>query len=250
MNYPNIIIRKGSTNKSAVKEIQKALNKVGVGPLDVDGDFGPKTERAVKLFQTRFDDLLGNRLVVDGNVGPVTWSALFNQILVVETPVFNPFSSKVLSIAVSQIGVLESPRGSNKGPEVNAYLASTGLNGGHPWCMAFVYWCVQEASKQTQITNPLFRTAHVLTQWNKTIPTNRLLRESAMERLDLIVPGSIFIMDYGRGLGHTGFVEKIQGNILTTIEGNTNQGGSREGIGVFRRTNRAVREINKGFILL
>jgi hypothetical protein len=33
-----------------------------------------------------------------------------------------------------------------------------------------------------------------------------------------------------------------------TIEGNTNEGGGREGIGVFRRNRRKVRGINKGFI--
>lgn len=35
-----------------------------------DGDFGPKTEAAVKAFQKK------NGLVVDGKVGPYTWAAL------------------------------------------------------------------------------------------------------------------------------------------------------------------------------
>ena len=40
-----MIIKLGSTNKEQVKEIQEALN------IWVDGDFGPKTEAAVKQFQ-------------------------------------------------------------------------------------------------------------------------------------------------------------------------------------------------------
>jgi len=55
-------------------------------------------------------------------------------------------------------------------------------------------------------------------------------------------------MAYGGGLGHTGIVEKVNGGFLTTIEGNTNDGGSREGIGVFRRTGRKIKDINKGFL--
>lgn len=54
---------------SAVKELQTALNARGAG-LAVDGDFGPKTDAAVRAFQKT------NSLVVDGIVGPKTWAAL------------------------------------------------------------------------------------------------------------------------------------------------------------------------------
>ena len=37
-------------------------------------------------------------------------------------------------------------------------------------------------------------------------------------------------MDFGKGLGHTGLVYKIDENFIYTIEGNTNDSGSREGI--------------------
>ena len=58
----------------------------------------------------------------------------------------------------------------------------------------------------------------------------------------------IFIIGTSSGKGHTGLVEKISGSLLTTIEGNTNDNGSREGIGVFRRTSRQIADINRGFI--
>ena len=35
---------------------------------------------------------------------------------------------------------------------------------------------------------------------------------------------------------------------LNTLEGNTNEGGSREGVGVFRRNGRKIVTINRGFI--
>jgi hypothetical protein len=54
--------------------------------------------------------------------------------------------------------------------------------------------------------------------------------------------------DRDQGTGHTGLVERVLGGRLVTIEGNTNGGGSREGIGVFRRNRRTVWSINRGFI--
>lgn len=48
---------------------------------------------------------------------------------------------KALDYAVKEIGVKESPPGSNWGPRVSQYLKSAGSNGPEPWCMAFVHWC-------------------------------------------------------------------------------------------------------------
>lgn len=101
--------------------------------------------------------------------------------------------------------------------------------------MAFVYWCVENSSVQ----NRLVKTGGVLKQWNEVDPTLK----SSSPRV-----GDIFIMDFGRGLGHTGFVENIEGDTIHTIEGNTNDTGSREGYEVCRR----YRKISacKGFIHL
>lgn len=56
-----------------VRAVQDALNfhVRRAGPLAVDGQFGPKTEARVRMFQT------SNRLQVDGHVGPRTEGALF-----------------------------------------------------------------------------------------------------------------------------------------------------------------------------
>jgi lysozyme family protein len=64
------IIKKGSKGES-VKWLQYELNKRGY-KLSVDGDFGTKTEAAVKDFQSK------NKLVVDGIVGKNTIRSLTN----------------------------------------------------------------------------------------------------------------------------------------------------------------------------
>jgi len=61
----------GSSGDS-VRQLQTSLNRFGYG-LDVDGGFGPKTEAAVRDYQTR------NNLQVDGVVGSETWSSLSND---------------------------------------------------------------------------------------------------------------------------------------------------------------------------
>ncbi|HYE59075.1 MAG TPA: CHAP domain-containing protein, partial [Rhodothermales bacterium] len=48
-------------------------------------------------------------------------------------------------------------------------------------------------------------------------------------------PGAIFFHDSGAGLGHCGIVEHVDGDLVTTVEGNSDDGGSREGDGVVRR---------------
>ena len=131
---------------------------------------------------------------------------------------------KALRIALGEIGVEEHPKGSNSGPRVNEYLKSIGLDGGYPWCMAFVYFCFNEAAKELEIKNPLVKTGGVMAHYRKA--SNRSKDPEA---------GDIFIMDYGKGMGHTGIVEWVGHEEIHTIEGNTNDEGSREGYEVCRR---------------
>jgi hypothetical protein len=145
-------------------------------------------------------------------------------------------SALALKKAQSQIGVQEIPKNSNAGPAVEKFLKSVGLGKGYAWCMAFVYWSVKEATTELNLSNPLTKTAGVINMWNSE-PDLRVTTPQA---------GDIFIMDFGKGVGHTGFVEKVAGLIVYTIEGNTNDEGSREGYEVCRRT-RKIAGI-KGFL--
>ena len=143
-----------------------------------------------------------------------------------------------LSIARSQNGVQEQPKNSNAGEAVEKYLKSVGLGKGFAWCMAFVYWSVKSASTQLNVENPLIKTGGVLKMWND----KKELRVTTPQ------PGDIFIMDFGKGVGHAGFVIALLPNgKLHTIEGNTNDEGSREGYEVAERKDRKVSSM-KGFL--
>lgn len=248
MKYPNRVIKKGETNVSIVKAVQNRLNEVGCGPLNGTGVFGDKTVAAVKLFQSTRRDSKDNPLEIDGKVGAITWELLFDlpqAVVVADTPA-NDFLKEAVKVAISQLGVMEDPLGSNSGPKVNEYLASTDLGPGFFWCAAFVYWCFNKAAGNLGRKNPVFKTAGCLAHWNNT-KGKKITTEAALNNPALIKPGHIFIMSHGGGAGHTGIVEKVEGGFIHTIEGNSNNSGSRNGIGVFR-IQRKIASINKGFI--
>jgi len=65
-----VVLAKGAKG-IAVEKLQRALNAAGAKPaVVVDGDFGDRTDKAVRAFQR------AKKLVVDGKVGPATWEAL------------------------------------------------------------------------------------------------------------------------------------------------------------------------------
>lgn len=134
--FPGRIIKSGEPDEQIIKSIQKRLNQVGCGPIEEDGFFLNETKKAVKLFQARFPDANGNPLKVDGEVGSITWSALFGSAAVPSNT--SPSSSLIKSViefANTQIGVLESPLGSNRGKQVDEYLRAVGLD---PKMVAFL----------------------------------------------------------------------------------------------------------------
>lgn len=252
MNYPNRVVKKGEADTAIVTAIQDQLNTTGCGPITVNGIFDDNTVSAVKLFQTRHTDVAGTPLKADGQLGPISWAVLFGSVNVsVDNEAPSQLLVKVLEIAASQIGVIESPPSSNRGPQVDVYLRTVGLNpeGQHySWCAAFVYWCFQQAVNELHLPkNPLVKTAGCLDHWSRaTCP--KITKQAAIKDPSLIKPGFIFIIDHGNGAGHTGLVESSQGGLLTTIEGNTNQQLSSNGYGVFRLNRRKIVDITKGFL--
>lgn len=149
-----------------------------------------------------------------------------------------------LKIAIQRLGIREIRH--NRGPEIDEWISRLGLKpeGAHPWCAAFVYDVVACAAKEVGCDNPLSPTAKVSRMWRRA-PVKLLHR----------VPytGSVFchLTDLGDldSSGHCGFVEHVTGDHVCTVEGNTNELGSREGDKVARQIRR-MSYVNLGFIRL
>jgi hypothetical protein len=133
--------------------------------------------------------------------------------------------SGLILAAQKDIGVEEHPRGSNRGGRVEAMLALTGLDGGYPWCAAAVCaWGLAALGKKWPLPH--------------TADCDTLL--AAGRRLGIIhaspQAGDVFLrMRTASDAVHTGIVTSAESGFWRSIEGNTNDGGSRDGYGVFAR---------------
>lgn len=158
-----------------------------------------------------------------------------------------PIQERTLHVARSQVGVQEVPKGSNWGKVVRTYLALAGWKSPAAWCAAFAAWCIVLAGGKKSLlwTAGLASTFRLYDWANKN---GRLFHTP--ER------GDLFVWSSAKG-GHTGFVVEVyetRGVIhIRTIEGNTNDEGSREGYEVCERR-RSIREIQSyprwGFVRL
>lgn len=137
-----------------------------------------------------------------------------------------PPNEKALVFASTLVGEKES--GKNSGPFVMKVLASIGLGTGFPWCAAFVSYCLGKVGYKIGPTSGRGR-VRSWAAWAKS--SGRLIHYSEVRR------GDLFFWLNADKTGHIGFVTGTAGNgSFKTIEGNTDDGGSREGDGTYRRT--------------
>ncbi len=256
-HYPGYYLERGIENDNNVEIVQRRLRDLNIEPGPIDGDFGELTEHGVRLFQARSADETGAPLEIDGIVGPKTWAAMFTpgttSVPDTPPPPAASLAAALLDIAGEQVGVREQPLGSNRGPEVDAYIRAVGLDpsqDSYPWCMCFVYWCHKQATEQLNAPNRVPKSGSVHGAWGQSHdkPGVTLVTASAAQRNPALVkPGMVFFIDTGHSHGHVGIVADNVNGLLETIEGNTNDNGGREGVGVFRRTRRRIEHINLGF---
>lgn len=257
MRYPGRHVKVGEADPTIVAAVKLALNRKlvlkGKHRLDTkDPSFDIATRCATKHFQVIHGDPLGRTLRKDGVLDAQTWAAMFGTGSVASSSATaNRLLDEVLRVAADQekLVVREAPPYSNRGPEVDKYLQSTGTPPGNPWCCAFVYWCFREAAQGLGVPNPMYRTASCVALWH-SVPAHggqRLPILRAKADPSAVGNGMIFVIEHGDGTGHVGLVESFEAGTLTTLEGNTNPSGGAAGYGLFR-LQRPLTEINTGFI--
>lgn len=248
-DYPGHIVQIGEADRAIVRTIAKQLAANGYALSSPDGVFDDAYASVVKTFQAQNVDASTRPLHADGKVGPLTWGALFPP---PAPPPATGLAGAALAIAKTQVGVMEVPPGSNAGPQVNSYLASVGLGPGYSWCMSFVHWCFDRAAADQGVADPFPRTGGCLDAWARVSaadPSKIVTAAAAQADPGLVRPGMVFVLDHGGGQGHTGFVSGQAGGALQTVEGNSNDNGSANGVGVFALNRRSVMEPDlKGFL--
>lgn len=136
-------------------------------------------------------------------------------------------ANDILRVARGEIGVTESPAGSNR----QKYGAAYGMNG-VPWCVIFCWWCFREAG-----ASALFYGG------GKTASCSQYIawaKKAGQWVTGDYKPGDLVFFDFnpkaGDGVDHIGIVESWDGRTLVTIEGNTSMTSQDNGGAVMRRT--------------
>ena len=134
-------------------------------------------------------------------------------------------AAELLAVARGELGVCESPGGSNC-VKYNTWYYGHAVSGGeYPWCMAFIQWVFHRAGvalpRLTASCGELMRAAQAAGCW-----------VTAGYR-----PGDVAIYDFpgGKDTDHCGIVESVRGDSVTAIEGNTGAGNDANGGQVQRR---------------
>lgn len=125
---------------------------------------------------------------------------------------------KLVNTARNELGVRELT-GNNDGERVEAYLKVVNLKKGQPWCAAFISWIYAEQNYSVPRSG-----------WSPALfPSSRVVRSP--------LPGNLIGIYFPKlkRIAHVGMIEKLEGNWVVSIEGNTDIQGSAEGDGVYRK---------------
>lgn len=130
--------------------------------------------------------------------------------------------------------------GANRGPVVVHMLRNAAISVPAPWCAAAVQDWTDSAAAALDVPNPLddvSREALVADYAAWATKHGRVI-----DRPSLAPPGALVLFRFsGVRWDHIGLLRfppasDAAGTLFSTIEGNTNGSGSREGDGVYRRT--------------
>lgn len=223
--------KRGSRGKR-VRIIQEWLSLHGLH-VQIDGRFGPATEEAVRRFQRK------KRHRATGVVDKKTYKELISPI-VRATKEIEPRNRRLgrLVVAYAKQHLKEEPReigGQNRGPWVRLYMK--GREGtDQPWCAGFVSYVLRQACESAGVPVPIRPSASCDVLASRARKKGLFVEGSSLESVSDLGPGFIFLnRRTANDWNHTGFVASWGDEVLQTIEGNTNDDGSREGYEVCAR---------------
>ena len=186
--------------------IQVGLKALGFDPGILDGDEGKDTRAAY-----------------------AAWEASLTPAVTGTT-----IAEKAVAIALGQVGVRETSK--NQGPGLEKFWTATSYAAGYanrePYCAAFICWVISEAVKGSTFAFALPKSA-LAYDFEKWGVANTGKGVSVIAKGAPLKPGDIFTLS---AASHVGMVKSVSGSTVTTIEGNTDGSGSREGDGVYQRT--------------
>jgi cell wall-associated NlpC family hydrolase len=120
-------------------------------------------------------------------------------------------AQNMIATAAGEVGVRESPPGSNNSPRIAEYRSATaGAPGPGPWCAYFVSWVARQSGVPVGPNGQGFGSVDALYSWAQQ--TGKALPRGAQPQ-----PGDLIVWDE-----HIGMVESVDASgAVHTIEGNS-----------------------------
>jgi hypothetical protein len=136
---------------------------------------------------------------------------------------------KIIKLAKSQVGIKESPKGSNSVKYNTAYYGKPVSGSAYPWCCAFIWWLFKECG-----ASDLFyggkKTASCTTLMSYYI------KKGQFSQIPRVGSLAFFQFDRDPQSEHIGIVTAVTSSGVVTIEGNTSVGNDSNGGEVMERT--------------
>jgi hypothetical protein len=138
-----------------------------------------------------------------------------------------------LKVAYAELEAGVREKSDNWSPRIKEYLNEADVKDPAPWCAGFVNWCAKQAANSMNVLSPLEDVpveAYVQSYYQYASGHNWVVQPKDVK------PGMLFAIWFPslKRYAHIGFVYEVDPNLkwFTTIEGNSNDDGSREGIEV------------------
>ncbi|GAB3775342.1 hypothetical protein GCM10028818_19360 [Spirosoma horti] len=210
----------------------------------LDGEFGPATKRAVQNFQVLL------KTAQTGVVSPDLFSKLSAPLATgfQQKSTGTPLRKAIVQLAQTHLkqrsAELRTGAAQNLGPWVRSYC--DGFDGSpFKWCVGFVQSILDQAASNVgrDFTNimPHTLSCDVLAlsgQKNGRLISSETLRKNPRQ----IQPGDLFLLrakaheaNQPTDWFHTGLITAVSGDIIETIEGNTDTQGGSNGTAVYAR---------------
>lgn len=234
-----MVLKLNSTGP-AVVALVRDLRDLGFS-IPAGNSYTSLVKKCVEAFQVGHVDASGTPLVIDGKVGPHTAWAIraslgglrpaATEFTVPSIPGGGSAAGRAaLQVAIRDMNAGRGESGSNNsGPDVQAYLAPTGLGCPNNWCAAFVSNCFRQALGENavfgylagaqSVHNAMRRLGHdyKASLSNPPMPGDIIV----WRRIDPVKP-----QETG-WYGHIGLVHSFANGNLWTIEGNRGPFASR-----------------------
>jgi len=230
------VIKKGDVG-TKVRRVQEWLKINGFG-TGIDGDFGDATQKCVTRFQH------SKSLPETGEVDQQTWDLLVNPLVKALAPIGFPSGTK-LSEAVLRVAEQHLKQhpievgGDNRGPWVRVYVDG---NEGHDWrwCAGFVTFVMKQACMELGQPAPISGSVSCDSLASQAKQAHLFVPGAKLQSGDVawsdLGPLQIFLLRRtSTDWTHTGFSFGGANTVFSTIEGNTDEGGSSNGWEVANR---------------